>query len=566
MIRLDSFARSFARSEEAIADIDVDATRIADGHRTAPASAAMTDTLIELLVDSFDRNHDRVAIREYDHSITYGEMLSRSVAVSRRLPVKRNDRVGVLLPIGADAVVAMLGVWMAGAVAVPLDVGTPARRLAENLDRFDVRAVVAGGAGRAELATPRAGWGLPLTVVDPDCDLANRPGSATVSDVCARDADGDYLILTSGSVGPPKAVLGRGSALAHYLMWQVKELELGPGDRCSHMTPLWFDFSFKEVWAPLLAGASVYVTPLSARANTRALSGWISAAEVSRICLLPFRFAELLSQVERLEPADRVAAYRSVRTILISGEPLRSSLVTEWQRTMPGGPDLMNLYGPTESTVIKLYYRIPRPFVSRGAVVPLGHPIPGAEVELLTRPEENDGETGEIAIRSLHLAAGYQGDDAATARAFVPGPPGTAPLLRTGDRGRRLPDGCIEYLGRIDRVVKRRGIRISLDHLEQVAAGHAAVDSVAAVSVAGDVPVVAVFYTLRRGAEPATDVRGHLSDVLGPQAAPDLVRAVPLIPRTTRGKKDYAALARSLVQRPDPDPNEGEPESLVDRS
>jgi acyl-coenzyme A synthetase/AMP-(fatty) acid ligase len=281
------------------------------------------------------------------------------------------------------------------------------------------------------------------------------------------------------------------------------------------------------------------------------------------MCLLPFRFAELLSQLERLEPAERVEAFRSVRTILISGEPLRSSLVTEWQRTMPGGPDLVNLYGPTESTVIKLYYRIPRPFVSRGAVVPLGYPIPGAEVELLTRPEENDGATGEIAIRSRQLAAGYQGDDAATARAFVPGPPGAAPLLRTGDSGRRLPDGGIEYLGRIDRVVKRRGVRISLDHLEQVAAEHAAVESVAAVSVAGDVLFVAVFYTLRRGVDPAADVRGHLSDVLGPQAVPDLVRAVSVIPRTTRGKKDYSALVRSLVQQPDRDLDEEGPPVLL---
>jgi acyl-coenzyme A synthetase/AMP-(fatty) acid ligase len=393
---------------------------------------------------------------------------------------------------------------------------------------------LAGATGPVPLPLPRGAAAVTAQVA---CILAGRPffpmDPAAGPPPPGEAGDCGYLLTTSGTTGTPKVVRGSAPALANYLRWQRSELGLTPGDVLTNTADPWFDFSFKETLGALVAGATVVVVEPAALTHGAALLRRLAACRPTVVCLLPSRLSGLVDAM-RHDPVAASRATGRLRLLLVSGEPFPAALLRRWREVAPE-PTVLNLYGPTESTVIKLRHVVPPGATVGTDTVPVGHPIPGTDVEVLP--------TGELCLLSGDLALGYLGAGPGATR-FDRDDDGR-PRLHTGDLARLTPDGLVELCGRLDHAVKRRGVRVSLPAIETAALRHPRVHAAAAVWTRER---VVLFYAPAPGAEvTARAMRTALLDRLAPEQLPDQVRPTAALPLDGRGKVDRAALRAAVA-------------------
>jgi non-ribosomal peptide synthetase component F len=504
---------------------------------------ANTSSLSDLVENALSQaDGDRRAVTAGARSLSYGQLDVASASLAEEL-ADGSGIVAIVLPRGAEAITAAIACIRSGRPFLPLSPDAP-ERAAETIVGTGATTVISDLQGPHPWETSGA-----RTV------LAGSPPdrSAAPERTPSRGHPGGlgYLLTTSGTSGPPKLVRGSARGLARYLRWQRLELSLGPTDVLSHIAQPWFDFSFKETLGAITAGATVAVVPTQALASGRGLLTWLATAQPTTVCLLPSRLVMLTAAMERAGALDPLvqAALRRLRWLLVSGESFSARHFERWRAIAPG-PTVLNLYGPTESTVIKLRHILAPGTTVSTPTVPVGTPIPGTQVELLPPDEDfpGAGDSGELCLVSEDLALGYAGDPGGSTR-FDRDEAGR-PRLRTGDVARRTPDGAFELLGRVDHMVKRRGVKVSLSSIEAAAQELPAVDSAAAVDchrsqAPGDSStVIVLFCGMSAGVDPDSlrRVRAGLVDRLDLVAMPDLIRLLPELPVDNRGKADRAVL------------------------
>jgi amino acid adenylation domain-containing protein/non-ribosomal peptide synthase protein (TIGR01720 family) len=513
------------------------------------------------------RGPDRPAVEAGGESVTHGELHRRANRLAHALRAAGagpDTIVGVPAPPGIDYVVSILGVMKAGAVFLPLDPQTPARRLDHVLSRVKPALFTAPASELREtvaLLEPRIPAGAAWTLLTPGAGgtvetrrLGAPPGvTATpwgdADPPPAADEDGGcYVMLTSGSTGDPKAILGSHRGLSHFVHWEVGELGLDEHVRTSLLAPTTFDVSLRDIFVPLLAGGTVCVPDAETRRNGRLLLRWLEESRVTLVHCVPSVLRLLLREMEaEPAPGGRLPA---VRHLLSAGEALYGSDAIRWMDATGGRAELLNLYGPSETTLAKLFHRVRERPAEPNAVLPVGRPLPGTAVLIL-----NDagalcaiGEIGEIHIDTPFRSLGYYGDPGLTRRAFVPNPlaPGSAdPVYRTGDLGRYLPDRGVELLGRTDRQVKVNGVRIELAEIEKAAMACEAVDRCVVVDQAHGAreTSLACYYTLRRPLSREA-LREHLAAWLPAAMLPAFFVQMEELPLNLNGKVDRRALPR----------------------
>ncbi|MFJ9819537.1 amino acid adenylation domain-containing protein [Streptomyces sp. NPDC101151] len=479
-------------------------------------------------------------------TVSYGDLDARANRIARRLRAlgaRAETRVAVLLDRGPDLVAALLGVWKAGAVQVPVDPCTPDARIAT---------------ARIELAVTQGSY----------ADRLPARG-LVLAEEAAHDGDGSplglrhdpdrlaYVLHTSGSTGTPKGVEVSHRALAHYLDWAVREYAAAGNGGAPWFTPVGFDLGMPALYAPLMAGQPVHVLPqLYETADFGPLL--LSRAPYSFVGLTPGHLALLEHQLSDRElaglaalavcagdayptaQAERVAA----RIRAAGGTPAGASRGPDDTH----GMELAAEYGPTEATVAATFARVRAR--SGRTLVPLGSALPGVLVRILdsTLRPVPDGVTGEVWLGGDGLARGYTGRPDLTALAFVPDPyglPGTR-LYRTGDLARRLADGTLEFAGRADQQVKIRGHRVEPGDAEAALTADPAVRDalVTAVPAADGGRRLAAWVVPSDGHEvEVAALRDRLRTVLPAALVPATVTAVAALPLTTHGKRDREALA-----------------------
>jgi len=400
---------------------------------------------------------------------------------------------------------------------------------------------LAGGSGPVLIREPR---GLASLTAMVGCVLADRPFFPLAPDSPVEATGiGDvptgcgYLLTTSGTSGPPKLVLGSGRALGRYLSWQRDELALDVTDILSNTADPWFDFSFKETLGALVAGATILVTPTAALSGGRPLLDWLAEHRPTTVCLLPTRLAGLVAAMDRAEPGSVRSAVARLRRLLVSGEPFPAHLLRRWRVHAPD-PVVLNLYGPTEATVIKLRHTLPAAAEVHTATVPVGTPIPGTTVEFV--PVDGIDDARELCLVTDDLALGYR-TPAGGATRFEHDGSGRR-RLRTGDLATLDPDGNIVLAGRLDNVVKRRGVKVSLPAIEAAALGVRLVDTAAAVATPDGRIILFCGSCAGPDRLPLRTIRLALLDKLGPDQLPDQVRVLGELPLDARAKVDRAAL------------------------
>jgi amino acid adenylation domain-containing protein len=490
---------------------------------------------------------DQVAIDRVSQRITYRELEAQSNRLAQTLQRRGLIRGALVAIVTADPIAVttgLLGVLKAGGVFVPLDPAFPLARLQALVTQVTPAWYVVDAASAARLSS-LADPAAHVIRLDALADeRAERPAVAwQANDPCS-------IYFTSGSTGRPKAILGRMSGLDHFARWSIATLGVGPDTRVSQLASPSFDGFLKDVFVPLCAGG--VVCPPETRQvvlEPARLADWLDVEGIEILQCVPSVFRALLN--ERLDPAY----FSALRWVVLAGEAVLPADVARWRAIFGDRVRLLNLYGPTETTITKFAYVI-QPGDDERPSIPIGKPIPGAAAMILNRAGRPvpPSVAGEIYIRTPHRALGYFGDPELTRQAFVPNPfrPDSDDVVyRTGDFGRVLEDGTFEFLGRRDQQVKVRGVRVELGEIENALRRHPVVQDVAVVdrTDASGMTSLCAYVVLSEGTVPGA-LREYLAAQLPEFMVPSAFVPLAAMPRTLNGKVDRQALPPLEATRP----------------
>ncbi|UXY24910.1 amino acid adenylation domain-containing protein (plasmid) [Streptomyces cynarae] len=479
---------------------------------------------------------DGVAVVQGAEEYTYGRLWSDSRAVAAALAadgVRPGDAVGLLGTAGYEAVAAMAGILVAGGHYVPLDPMFPDDRIAHMLSVAGARHLVTAG--------PAVRGGSPDFRVHPVPDLIrNGQDGRDVPMAQPADLDSDlaYVIFTSGSTGDPKAVgVPHRGVLGTVL--RPGSLRIGADDGMLWHLTIAFDPSVYMVWSALLTGGKVVTLEPGAQSLDN-LADRLAQPDVTVAGLTPALFAVVVDH--------HLEALSGLRKLLVGGDVLPVRAARRMARELPG-TDLVNVYGPTENSVISTASHASAWDDSRLSL-PIGSPVAGTSCYVLDERLElvPPGTSGELFVGGDRLARGYLGEPALTAGRFLPDPFAAAPgarMYRTGDRVCRRPDGQLTFLGRLDNQVKIRGYRVEPGEVEAALVGHPAVRQ--AVVVPWDHPTAGKRLAAYLVPHPETpldeaDLRQWLVRQLPPYMVPASFRLLEEIPLNQNHKPDHLRL------------------------
>lgn len=521
---------------------------VLDAWATSPLPPLPAATLADLVRARAEQTPDAIAVASGDSSVTCAAFARRVSALACRLResgVSADGVVAVCLEPSIDAYVAFAAAGAAGAAFLPLDPKLPHARLALMIEDSGATAVVARTP--ADLPSVQARLVLPRADDPGGGDGAPRRRARTVEVVPDQLA---YVMYTSGSTGRPKGVAISHRSIVNRLAWMDSALAIDGGDRVLQRTPLGFDPSVWEIFWPLGFGGTIVVCPDEIRRDPRLVTELVSEQRASIVRLEPSILRPLVD-FGLVKPLTR-----SVRAVWCGGESLPPTVLDAYVGASEGRTPLHNAYGPTEATIS---VTVETCELRADGRVPIGRPIAGACVFVLDprgKPAPV-GVPGEIWIGGPALARGYHGHPAATAERFVPdgfGGRGRR-LYRTGDRGRWLADGSLEFLGRIDNQLKIRGYRVEPGEIEATLAAHPSVQRAVVVAAAADGGAATELVAYVCGDTPdAAAVRRFLSERLPDYMLPDVV-VMDELPLTPSGKVDRRRLsAREHMPAPKPSP------------
>jgi amino acid adenylation domain-containing protein len=482
---------------------------------------------------------EAVAIEFDDQQISYAELNRRADALAlvlRQHGVGPDVHVAVMLERSAELIVALLAVNKAGGAYVPLNLSDPPARLQFIIEDAGTRVLItsrniAEGPARESLKAAA----LDVICVDAEVHVPNvdhaHSANVTTPDNLA------YMLYTSGSTGKPKGV-----SITHRgvvsLVRARRQVHFGPEETMLHFAPISFDASTLEIWGALLNGSRLEVfRPVVP--SLRELGEFIDRTQVTTLFLTPALFHQFVEVNTGPQPA--------LRQMLAGGDVLSPASVDRATHN-DFNRRVVNIYGPTETTVMSCAYVVDahRPTAS----VPIGSPIANTQVYVVNGSQPAGvGERGEIYLGGVGLARGYYNRPDLTAERFVPNPFATQPgerLYRTGDVGRHLPEGVIQFIGRVDEQVKISGFRIEPGEIESALESHASVATAVAVAneaTPGDKRLTA-YVVAKQDAPPVgvDELRAYLKERVPEYMLPASFVMLDALPLTAHGKVDKAAL------------------------
>ncbi|MBH3426467.1 non-ribosomal peptide synthetase [Pseudomonas alkylphenolica] len=505
-------------------------------------SAAAVYTPPELLLPMLQaqvlRQPHAVALEVDNQSYSYAELDARANRLAWQLVgagVGPQVLVGLALQRSLDMVVAQLAVLKAGGAYVPLDPAYPLARLHYMINDSGLALLLT----QAEVSARLGELPAPRTL-----HLDERVQPAPVQNPGAPQVDLHpdnlaYVIYTSGSTGQPKGVAIRHGGLANHMAWMRSAYGLTGDDRVLQKTAFSFDASVWEFWLPLLCGARLVLAPADLNQDLGRLWQLVAEKRITVLQLAPSLLQGLLPQ---LQPGQLA----TLRLLFAGGEALKGSLARQLAEQWPG--QLVNLYGPTESTIDATSHALDAD--TGDAVIAIGQPISNVQAHVLNPGLQPcvQGGLGELYLGGASLAAGYYRRPGLTAERFVPDPFGApgARLYRTGDLVRRRAHGQLHYVGRIDHQLKLRGLRIELGEIEACLLAQPGVREAVVLAQPGPRGEQLVGYVVgdagQLPAQPIDQWREALQADLPGYMVPAQLLVLERLPLTVNGKLDRKAL------------------------
>ncbi|MEI7546574.1 MAG: amino acid adenylation domain-containing protein, partial [Actinomycetota bacterium] len=518
-----------------------DVTRLPDPE--AILTRSWDHTVVDRILFSAAARPEAVAIDAPDGAITYRTLLARAETVAhglRTAGMAPGDAVVITGPPAAGVAVAMLGVLLARGVMVPLPAELPDGALAERVAIVAARHSVVVGMPRAAL--------VPTMVLDEAGRLAGEPG---LDPLAAGGAPNDrpgpddaaYIFFTSGSSGYARSVVGLHGSLAQFIDWQCTQFGIGQDDRVAMLTSIGFDVILRNVFLPWVAGGCLVVPPTDL--DPDGVLSWIADSDITVVHLSPAR-ADMWAM------GDTPRATGALRWTFFSGEALRGTTVRRWRGALARPGNIVNLYGPTETCMIRSFHCVPD--VVDDSVQSVGWALPGSQLLVVDAFGRRVGadEPGEIVIRTVHGTAGYGNDpDAWAARATLGPAPGET-RYRTGDAGWYRDDGALMIAGRLDDEVKVNDVRVDPADIANRLQRLPGVETATVITVrdaAGRTSLLAAVVPTTADMT-ATELRTALAAQVPTALVPRQIVLVDRIPLTPNGKvdrPDLVARADSLV-------------------
>ncbi|MDF5719515.1 MAG: amino acid adenylation domain-containing protein [Rhizonema sp. PD37] len=558
----------------------------------------------QLFEEQVELSPDAIALVFEDEQLTYRELNRRANQLAhylQQLGVKPEVLVGICIERSLSMIVGILGILKAGGAYVPLDPAYPQERLAFMLSDAQVSVLLTQPhlvkklpESKAQYVCLDTEWHFisqsseenPITLRVRQFQLdGNRPSGSPVPHRDGNRQDGGwshqdlncltnvqatnlaYVIYTSGSTGQPKGVLVAHRNLVHSTCARISYY-LEPVRRFLLVSSLAFDTSVAGIFWTLCCGGTLVLPQEGLQREIPKLVKLIHQNHISHLLSLPSLYALIIQQAKREQLA-------SLHTIIVAGESCLSDLVKQHQEYLPSA-SLFNEYGPTEGTVWSSVYLCQFQELTR---VPIGRPIANTQIYILDsklRPVPV-GIAGELHISGAGVARGYLNRPELTLEKFIPNPFSDDPLARlykTGDKTRCLPNGNIEYIGRIDHQVKIRGYRIELGEIEVLLSQHSKVQQVVVV-VRSDhpddkyltayvVPVQTTKASFQESAPTIADLRHFLKQKLPDYMIPSVYVILDSLPLTPNGKVDRQALPTTEGLRLDKEAEYVAPRTLVE--
>lgn len=491
----------------------------------------------QLFEEQVKKTPDAVAVGFGNQQLTYRELNTRANQLAhylQKLGVGKETLVGICLERSPNIIVAMLGILKAGGAYLPLDPTYPSDRLVFMLQ--DAQTFL--------LLTQQQLYGQLTTVeqicLDSDWSVICQESQQNLK--CNTTADNlAHVIYTSGSTGQPKGVMVPHRGVVR-LVRNTDYIDLQPKDVIAQASNTSFDAATFEIWGALLNGAKVAILERETVLSPRDFASSLQTEEVTTLFITTALFNQMIQEVP--------LAFASLRYLLFGGEAVDTRRVR--QLLAAGAPQkLLHVYGPTENTTFSTWYHIQQ-IEPKAETVPIGRAIANTQIYILDEYLQPVpiGVPGELHIGGVGLARGYLNRPELTAKKFIPHPfQANCKLYKTGDLARYLPDGNIEFLGRIDNQVKIRGFRIEPGEIETVLSQHPQVQQ-AVVTVREDAPgnkYLTAYVVGKTETLTSSELRQFLKPQLPEYMMPSAFVMLKTLPLTPNGKVDRRVLPKPEI-------------------
>ncbi|MBQ0140131.1 MAG: amino acid adenylation domain-containing protein [Kurthia sp.] len=512
------------------------------------ASYEKEKTIPEMFYQSAEQFAERIALSFDGGVMTYRQLNERSNQIAHMLienGLQKGDYVAILMERSKETILSLLGILKAGGVYVPIDPSYPKERCHYQLNDTSAPFILTKKEHTHLLDD--------LPFIDSySRNVLILDGTETTFfkeniNVHVASTDLAYIIYTSGSTGKPKGTMLRHDAVINLITEHQRIYQSTEQDVYSQFISYSFDPSITETFTAFFSGARLHMLTSIERVSIEAFADMIKREKVTAATVPNAFFTQLATHL----PREYKNSLKSLKYLSVGGEALMPAILQKWQEKFGIHTEIVNVYGPTECTVLSSYYKVDKEVKDSQSSIPIGKPIANYEMYIVN----TDGQLcppnviGELCIAGIGLADGYLNQPKITTEVFVPHLFSDDPkkrMYRTGDLVRLLPSGVIEFVGRKDSQIKVRGFRIELGEIEAVLSNHPSIQEtvILAKKKADGNNSLFAFYTVTGGTQLKQDeIRGYLASNLPEYMVPERVIEMQEMPLSATGKIDRKQLA-----------------------